>query len=632
MNKGGGRGKRVDMTSSDLVRENISGLKKFFPEVATEGKVDFAKLRRILGDGVDDRAERYSFSWAGKRDAIRLLQIPSRATLVPAKGESINFDQTNNLFIEGENLEVLKLLYKSYAGRVKMIYIDPPYNTGADFIYSDNFADPLEKYLQLTGQKDTKGNLLTSNPETGGRYHSAWLSMMYPRLSYLRQLLREDGVIFVSIDDHEVHNLRMLMNEVFGEENFIGMFVWQSKKGGGSDKDGAVNDQEYVICFGKMKQPNSLSRMMIESEELNRNDGKGPYRRGRELNKWGANSRREDRPTMFFPIAGPNGEDVYPIRNDGAEGCWRWGKKKMFGIVEQGDVEFERRADGTYIVYEKIRSTDPRFKPFRTWLTDVGTTADGTKEVKALFDGKKVYDFPKPVPLIKHLVSLGTTGEDDLILDIFAGSCTTAQAVMELNREDEADRPFICVELPEPTPKDSEARKAGYNTITEIGRERIRRVISKMKKVNDGQLDLKTRETPEDLAFKGYRLAESNYRSWKGVKDKDGKKYAKTMEMFIDPLLPGWKPINVIYEVALKEGYSLICQIEVMKEIKGNTIYFVSDPDKNQSFQICLDDKLKESTLDGMKFGKNDLFICRDLALTDEQAANLALQCKLKTI
>lgn len=225
----------VETASPNILVEQTEQLKLVFPQVFSEGKIDFKKLRAALGDLVDTQPERYSFTWAGKRNATLLLQTPSYATLTPSEDESVNFEDTQNLFIEGDNLEVLKLLYKSYSGRVKMIYIDPPYNTGGDFVYPDNYADPLETYLEVTGQKDAAGNLLTSNPETSGRYHSAWLSMMYPRLYIARQLLRDDGVIFVSIDDHEIHNLRLLMNEIFGEENFIGMFVWQSKKGGGSD-------------------------------------------------------------------------------------------------------------------------------------------------------------------------------------------------------------------------------------------------------------------------------------------------------------------------------------------------------------------------------------------------------------
>ncbi|MCG2769262.1 MAG: site-specific DNA-methyltransferase [Chloroflexota bacterium] len=625
-------GERVSRETPQIVEEQLARLKDIFPEAFSEGKVDFEKLRATLGDVVDDGPERYTFNWAGKRDAIRLLQTPSRATLVPCREESVDFDSTQHLFIEGDNLEVLKLLYKPYYGRVKMIYIDPPYNTGNDFIYPDNYADPLATYLQLTGQQDAEGNLLTSNPETSGRYHSAWLSMMYPRLFLARQLLRDDGLIFVSIDDRESHNLRLLMNEVFGESSFIGVFVWQSKKGGGSDTTTAVHDHEYVLCFGRTNIVASMSRIVLEAVPLDRADVKGAYRRGRELNKWGAGSRREDRPTMYFPIPGPNGEDVYPIRNDGTAGRWRWGREKMLQIVQRGDVEFVERFDGTYIAYEKVRSTDPRHKPYRTWLADVGTTADGSRALKDLFDGHKVYDFPKPVALLKHLVSTATVEDQDIVVDFFAGSCTTAQAVLELDREDGGNRCFIVVQLPEPTAKGSPARQAGYDTIADIGKERIRRVIAKMNQANEGQLPLETRETPEDLGFKVFKLAPSNYRSWSGVGDDKPDAYAQQMDLFTDPLVDGWSAEDVIYEVALKEGYGLNCRIEPVPSVEGNTVQQVSDPDKEQSFYICLDRDILLSSLTPLNLDKEDVFICRDVALDDEAAANLALQCRLKTI
>jgi adenine-specific DNA-methyltransferase len=464
--------------------------------------------------------------------------------------------------------------------------------------------------------------------------------MMYPRLFLARQLLREDGLIFISIDDREVHNLRMLMDEVFGEESFVGMFTWQSKKGGGSDKEGVVTDQEYIVCFGKKA---ALSRIEIEAEKLDLVDGKGPYRRGRELNKWGAGSRREDRPTMYFPIPGPDGEAVYPIRNDGTEGRWRWKREKMLDVVKRGEVEFVKRPDGTYVVHEKIRTTDPRYKPYRTWLADVGTTADGSKTVKELFDGQKVYDFPKPVQSLKHLVSIGTSDDEDIVVDFFAGSCTTAQSVLDINREDDGSRRFIMVQLPEPTPDGSPARKAGYETIADIGKERIRRVIARMRQEREGQLPLETRETPEDLGFKVFKLAPSNVRPWYGVEQDTPEAYARQMELFIDPLVDGWTPESVIYEVALKDrGFGLNCRIERLGRVRDparpdlqslrDAVYRVTDPEREQSFVICLADAVPRPLVQLLELEQPDAFVCRDAALDDETAANLALQCRLKTI
>jgi adenine-specific DNA-methyltransferase len=459
--------------------------------------------------------------------------------------------------------------------------------------------------------------------------------MMYPRLFLARQLSREDGVIFVSIDEHEVHDLRLLMSEVFGEENFIGEFVWQSKKGGGGDVSTAVVDHEYVMCFAKdLFGEDALARITVEAEPLDMHDEKGLFRRGRELNKWGSGSSRKDRPTMFFSIPGPNGEDVYPIRNDGSEGRWRWGKKKMLEISERGDVEFVKRSDGTFIVYEKIRSTDPRLKPYRTWMDNVGTTADGSKTLKELFEGQKIYDFPKPVNLLKHLLSIGSPGDDDdFVLDFFAGSCTTAQAVLELNREDGGNRRFVLVQLPEPTGNKQ------FPTIAEIGKERIRRVVARMKKERDEaevhELPLQPNK-PEDLGFKVFKLATSNYRQWDGAQP-DAAIYTRQAEMFADPLVEGWQPENVLYEVALKEGYGL--NIEVVSiptpdvaAVHELPLHRVTDPDKGQSFYLTLAAKIALQDLRPLDLKKDDLFICRDAALDDEAAANLALQCRLKTI
>ncbi|MGI8824131.1 MAG: CRISPR-associated endonuclease Cas1 [Chloroflexota bacterium] len=514
-----------------------------------------------------------------------------------------------------------------------MVRLHPQtYNTGNDFIYRDDYAHPLDAYLVLTGQKDLDGNLLTSNPETSGRYHSSWLSMMYPRLFLARQLLREDGVIFVSVDDHEEHDLRLLMNEIFGEENSLGTLVWQSKKGGGGDSGNLVQDNEYVLCYRGTNNPHCLSRVEIAAEELDRVDVKGPYRRGRELNKWGSGSRRDDRPTMYFPIPGPDSNSVYPIRNDGSEGRWRKGLKKMLALVNRGDVEFEQRPDGSYIVYEKIRSADPRLKPYRTWLTDVGTTADGSKTVKELFDGRSVYDYPKPVALLKRLIFMGTNGDDDLVLDFFAGSCTTAQAVLELNREDEGSRRFICVQVPEPSPLKSEARKAGYGTLADVGKERIRRVMFRMNQDSASALDLRESDEPEDLGFRVLKLVQSNLRGWNAVAaGTSPTEYASQLEMLEDPLVPGWMPLQVIYEIAIKEGLSLTFAAEEAI-VDGVTIWNVTDDQTGQGIKICLDDALCLDTVRALDLTKEDRFICRDIALDDTVTANLALQCHLKTI
>ncbi|MEJ7842862.1 MAG: site-specific DNA-methyltransferase [Rubrobacter sp.] len=326
-------------------------------------------------------------------------------------------EKTDGLLVESENFQALNLLQARYRERVKCIYIDPPYNTGDDgFLYKDQYQ------------------------------HSSWLSMMEDRLLEARELLSDEGVIFTSIDEHEFHGLKLLSDMIFGRESFVADFVWQAKKGGGGDVGTVVVDQEYVPCYRKTDNPQALSKLATTAEQLDLIDERGQYRRGRELNKWGAGSRREDRPTMYFPIPGPGNKDVYPIRNDGTEGRWRWGRKRMLDIVERGDVDFVKRSDDSYITYEKIRSEDSRLKPYRTWLTDVKTTADGSKTVREIF-GRKAYSFPKPVELLEHLTSVGIGEDTQLLLDFFAGSGTTGHAVINLNREDGGSRKYVLVEM-----------------------------------------------------------------------------------------------------------------------------------------------------------------------------------------
>ncbi|MGA2030958.1 MAG: site-specific DNA-methyltransferase [Thermoguttaceae bacterium] len=623
-------------------------LRELFPDVFSEGKVDVEKLRAALGDIADDRPERYSFTWAGKRDAIRLLQTPSRATLVPAPDESVNFDSTQNLFIEGDNLEVLKLLYKSYSGRVKMIYIDPPYNTGNDFIYPDNFADPLDTYLRLTGQKAENGDLLTSNPETSGRYHSAWLSMMYPRLFVARQLLTEDGIIFVSIDDHELADLRLFLNEIFGEENFLATFVRKRRMATGMRGEPVSPDHEYVVAFAR-----SLDRVRLFGNPKNEadypfEDPKGKFR-STDLT---VGMTKDMRPNQWYAIKNARTKiDYWPPEGR----VWRFQPSTMQSHIHDDNIIWPDDRPGGNL-------SRPRFKtrfepdgqldsttPVSTWIDYrkngngngeeddrvsllAGMNQEATKELRELF-GEQVLEYPKPISLMEALVSLATRA-NDLVLDFFAGSCSIAHAVLNANRVQGDGRQFVMVQLPEATEEESTARKAGYGTIAEIGKERIRRVIKKMKKEAKGRLDLGDREKPEDLGFRVFKLAESHFRRWSGTENKDPKEWLKQMELFIDPLLPNWDTLNVIQEVALKEGYSLTSRIEQLpaKAVKNNTIYRVTDVDRGQSFLICLDDKLKAATAKALDLKENDIFICRDVALTDELAANLALNCRLKTI
>ncbi len=613
--------------SADIAAERTDALRQLFPDAFSEGKVDVEKLRAALGDLADDRPERYSFSWAGKRDAIRLLQTPSRATLVPCPDESVNWDTTQHLFVEGDNLEVLKLLYRSYAGRVKMIYIDPPYNTGNDFIYPDDFSDPLGKYLELTAQKDANGNLLTSNPETSGRYHSAWLSMMYPRLFIARQLLRDDGVIFVSIDDHEVGNLRLLFNEVFGEENFVATLIWQKMDSPSrNDSTRATSDfHDYILVYARNKNSVRLRQKqkpeILDAYPITLPDGR--LARRRQLRKNGKNARREDRPTMWFPLTAPDGTEVWPIAPEGWEGRWVLSKETWLEREAEGRTEWIQRESGWIPYYIEVAPNEPSV-PWPTIWTDVDQNRQAKARFTALLGSGIEFDNPKPPNLIANILRMATEA-DDIVLDFFSGSSTTAEAALQLNGD--GHRRFIMVQLPEPS------KSTQYPTVAEIGKERIRRVIKELQVRHDEALNLDDASPEPDLGFRVFKLAESNNRRWRGTEQQDAGELSRQMALFNDPLVPGWQPLSVMYEVILKEGYSLTSRIEeVSKKDAANTVHRVTDDGRGQSFLICLDDHIDPKTSRALELGRDDVFICRDVALDDELAANLALQCRLKTI
>ncbi len=531
-----------------------------------------------------------------------LLGTPTRATLKPCQHESLNFNDTSNLFIEGDNLEVLKLLYKPYFGRIKVIYTDPPYNTGKDFVYPDNYAAPLEPYLQLTGQKDSKGNLQTNNPETSGRYHSAWLSMMYPRLFLSRQLLTDDGIIFISIDEHEVHNLRLLMNEIFGEENFIGGFVWRKKAGGGADTKLFFRQHEHILMYAKnISMIQELFQPLTEKQRREYknldNDPRGPWA-ATDLNRTG-----DADATRTYEVTSPTGKKF--------KHCWTYTKPN-----------FQQLIDDNLVWWGKAGNAKPKRKRFlkdkkgltpRSWI-DIALTSDGKRDLEKI--NLSVFDYPKPVKLIKLFLQIATN-VDDVILDFFAGSCTTAQAVMELNQFDGGNRRFIMVQLPELTPEKSIAHKAGFETIAEIGKERIRRVCQSMR-LNTG--------------FRVFKLAASNYLEMNAIQTDELQTYIARLEAMVEPLSPGWCEEDVMYEVSLKEGYPLDSTFERVAGLDTNRVFRVRMRDGAQSFLICLDGELIPADIDRLSLTKGTLFVCRDAALTDTLSANLALQCRLKTI
>ncbi len=491
-----------------LEAERIEALKQLIPEAVADGKIKWDSLKEALGETLEDEspdAEDFGLFWPGKREARKLAAKPSKGTLVPVPGEGVEEDSTENIFIEGDNLEVLKLLQKSYTGRIKMIYIDPPYNTGNDFIYKDDFKEPLDAYLRKTKQKDDEGTLLTTNTKTDGRFHSNWLNMMYPRLRLARNLLRDDGVIFVSIDDNEVHNLRQLMNEIFGEENFIAEFVWKCRQFPDARAVTKVStDHEYLLVYSRSSQTSMKGIERDESKFSNPDkDPRGDWMSRSLLGLANA----EQRPNLHYEIVEPeSGRRFSPPSNTG----WRYSIDRMNALIANNCILFPTKPDGR-----------PREKKFRADLLndlisfpsiiDGVHTSQGTAEIREFF-GFQAIDFPKPVELIKRITSQVLI-TDDIVLDFFAGSGTTAQAVMELNKQDGGNRKFILVQLPE------ETNLTQFKTIAEITKERIRRSIKKLKDKDSGKLQMD--DVKLDLGFKVFKLEQSSFRQWQDYRGED---------------------------------------------------------------------------------------------------------------
>lgn len=653
----GVRREHVAATSGDIVETQIAKLREAFPEVFVEGKIDLDKLRITLGAAAESGPGRFHFSWAGKDDAVSLLQTPSGGTLIPWAKESMDFENTSNLFIEGDNLEVLKLLFKPYFGRVKLIYIDPPYNKLKDYIYPDNYADPLKNYLIQTKQIDDDGNLLTNKIDRVGRIHSNWLSMMYPRLFLARQLLTEYGAIFISIDDDEMHHLRMLMNEIFGEENFVGTIVWQRSKKGDA-KLLSIN-HEYILVYARdkaavlsagkwrRKKPgvdevlehyDALRKQLsndhpVISETMRQWYAALPQGDPRRLH---AHYRWSDDRGLYFAadFAGPDDgrksrpryDILHPVTGKPCKKPstgWRWDEETTLEALADVPPRIHFGLDETTIPNRKTYLKELDSEPFASVFYRDGRAA--TLELEQIL-GSGLMDFPKSVDVLKEMFSL-VADEDSIVLDFFAGSCPTAQAVLELNRLDHGKRKFIAVQLPEPTGDQK------YPTIAEIGKSRIRSVINRLK--TEAQESLKfdgQGSYVEDLGFKVFKLAKPSIQHWEPSDDRDPETYAQKLALFNDPLVAGWKTEDVIWEVALREGFGLNTCFVPRKLPNGNTVYDVKDSDTGQHFLICLDEQIRADLTKHCDLTADRLFVCRDVALDDSAAANLALQCRLRTI
>ena len=567
----------MDGRSIDIKQMQFEKLKEHFPEVINEGKIDWEKLKATLGEDIYFSNERYVLNWAGKSEAFKVLQSPTTATLAPVKEESVNFNNTGHIFIEGENLEVLKVLQKSYYGKVKMIYIDPPYNTGNDhFIYPDRFSESKGDYLKRVGEKDEEGYLTREgmyrkNSRDSGHYHSNWLNMMYPRLFLARNLLKDDGVIFISIDDNEVHNLRLLMNEIFGEENFVAQFIWKRRQNVDSrSKNGASVDHEYLICYRKTE--NGVIRGA--EKDLNKysnpdNDPRGDWM---SADMTGL-ATKDQRPNLHYDLINPKTGKTYKCPPTG----WRYEPQRMKELIANEEIIFPRNSDGRPRRKKFQKDLESEFTGFSTVLQAVFNT-QGTREVRTIFEEKEFFDFPKPKDLIKLIVQQGTSSnpENEIVLDFFTGSGTTAHAVLELNKEESTNRRYVCVQLPEECDTKGEAYLAGYKNIADLAKERIRRVIRNIenereaeKKEKAGKLafDDENESAQVDLGFKVFKLQPSNFKIWRGSQFENGEQLAKQLEAFTDPTKEGSEEENILYELLLKSGFDLNSKIEHKEDV-----------------------------------------------------------------
>ncbi len=614
----------LDLRSYDLPADKMAELLRLFPEIRTEGgKIDFDRLKLVLGETVDVGRERYGMNWPGKAECFKTIQAPSMGTLLPRPEESVNFDSTENLIIEGDNLEVLKLLQKAYLGKVKMIYIDPPYNTGNDFIYPDNYAESLQTYLEYTGQVDALGHKFGTNTDTDGRFHSRWMNMMYPRLYLARNLLRDDGVIFISIDDNEIENLRILCKEIFGEENFISQVTVQSNPRGRQSDTFLATVHDYLLIYAKNVGMCDLRGAVLSDEqkaEFNLIDQHGKSYRLLGLRQRGSASFREDRPDMYFPIyvnpatlkvslnKSPDfSEEVLPKKSTGQDGRWMWGRKKVEKDINLIEAKLiERRNEFDIFVRDYLeRGEKERERKYKTlWDEKEFNTQSGTQEVKALIESDAM-SYPKPSALLRNIVSMGSN-TDEIVLDFFAGSGTTAQAVLELNRQDDVDRKFILVQLPEPT------KREDFLTVADITKERVRRVIKKLDEAEAGQLPLNGKQ---DRGFRVFKLAESNFKGWQAQIPRDSAALAHQLEMHIEHLREGRSSEDILYEILLKSGFPLTVPVETLDQA-GKPVYSVA----GGGMLICLEKALTIETIRALAALKPARVVCLDAGFGGDDA------------
>lgn len=600
---------KLKMHSPNMTDENIAKIRKMFPGCVVEARgeddktrlvVDFDQLRQELSDSiVEGPQERYRLDWPGKREALLTANAPIAKTLRPVRDESVDFDTTQNLFIEGDNLDALKLLQETYLGKVKMIYIDPPYNTGNDFVYNDDFSENAEEFLRRSNQKDEEGGRLVSNPDSNGRFHSDWLSMMYARLRLAKNLLREDGVIFVSIDDGEYQNLRKACDEIFGESNFVDNLIWKKRYGGGAKEKFFVSLHEYTLVFAKNILELPVFTIPLTKESIKRyytqkDDNfakRGPYR----THPLEATKSMGERPNLVFPITGPDGSEIWPKRQ------WLWSKERVADAQKAGALEFLKGRDGKITVHTKQYLVDEngvqrRGKPFS--IIDDVFTQHGTNEIIDLFGNAQTFSFPKPSAFIQRLINAGTTGvREEVVLDFFAGSASSAHATMQANAQDGGNRKFVMVQLPEETDVKSEAFKAGYKTIAEISKERIRRAGAK---ILEGECHP---DWNKDVGFRVLKIDTSNMADVYYAPDQTDQ---KGLLDAVDNIKPDRTPEDLLFQVLVDWGVDLTLPIR-RETVQGKKVFFVNE-------------------------APHDLIACFDQGITEDLVKDLARHEPLRAV
>ncbi|MCJ7530803.1 MAG: site-specific DNA-methyltransferase [Anaerolineales bacterium] len=581
---------KLELSSMDLTEEKKQELLRLFPEIHTEGEqIDFERLKLVLGEMVDVGKERYGMNWPGKAECFKIIQTPSTGTLLPCPEESINFDTTENLIIEGDNLEVLKLLQKAYLGKVKMIYIDPPYNTGNDFIYPDNYTESLQTYLEYTGQVDNQGKKFGTNSDTDGRFHSRWLNMMYPRLYLGKNLLRDDGIIFISIDDNENANLKILCDDVFGEENYVGTFVWRRRSSSALADKLVSTDHEYVLAYQKQNFVSLGIPKEFSSYSNPDNDPRGEWVAG-DLT---VGMIKDQRPNQFYPLVDPRSGKVYPANPNRV---WGYIKETMSKLIEENRVIFPEDTSKRPMLKRLKSELKSDVNPASTWLDEVGLNSEGTRELQQIL-GESFVIYPKPISLIKSIINISVT-KSDIVVDFFSGSGTTAQAILEINQQDSGNRKFILVQLPEPT------GRADYPTIADITKERVRRVIRKLNVADAGQLPL---SGPQDRGFRVFKLAESNFKPWNAQLPQDAAALAQQLELHIEHIREGRTSADILFEILLKSGFPLTTPVETLT-LAGKQVFSVA----GGALLVCLEPELTMEVIRAMAAQKPERVVCLD--------------------